>query len=403
MINKLIFFLAVILIVSCGKDLVSPKPGNWRAVLQLDQGRELPFIAQYNANNTLVVVNAEEEIEVTEVNIKGDSIIIQLPVFEGVLKGVFTDTTIIGDFVKPSVKRIVPFEMRFGNAARFKETKTTEANVTGSWETVFSPDSEEDRYIAKGIFKQIGNKVTGTFRTATGDYRFLEGVINGDSLKLSTFDGAHAFLFEAKVTDSAMNGVFYSGNHWQEPFIAQRNESYELPEADSLTFLKAGFERFEFSFPDTNGKLVSLNDEKFKNKVILVQIMGSWCPNCLDETKFYSRYFKENKNKNLEIVALAFEYAPTKEKAVSAINRLVNAIEVPYPVLLAQYGSVSKTEANEKLPMLSHVLSYPTTIFIDKAGKVRKIHTGFNGPATGEKYTDFVSEFKSFLSQLLEE
>lgn len=403
MLNKIIFFLTVILLVSCGKDSVSPKEGNWRAVLQLGEGRELPFIVEYKANNTLVVLNAEERIEVKEVIIKGDSITIKMPVFEGVLKGVFTDTTIKGDFVKPSVKRVVPFEMRLANDMRFNFLEAPAADITGNWETLFSPDSEEDRYIAKGIFKQIGNIVTGTFRTTTGDYRFLEGVINADSLKLSTFDGAHAFLFEAKVTDSSMNGVFYSGNHWREPFIAKRNEAFELPEADSLTFLKEGFERFEFSFPDTKGKFVSLNDENFKNKVVLVQIMGSWCPNCLDETKFYSQYFKENKNNDLEIVALAFEYAPTKEKAIAAINRLVDAIEVPYPVLLAQYGSGSKKEANEKLPMLNHVLSYPTTIFIDKTGKVRKIHTGFNGPATGEKYTNFVKEFESFTGQLLEE
>lgn len=403
MLNKIIFSIGVILLVSCGKDPVSLKEGNWRAVLQLGEGRELPFMVQYKADNTLLVLNAEEEIIVNEVIIKGDSIIIQMPVFEGVLKGVFTDSTITGNFIKPSVNRVVPFEMKIGNGTRFNLVEAPAADITGNWETVFSPDSEEDRYISKGIFKQIGNNVTGTFRTTTGDYRFLEGVINADSLKLSTFDGAHAFLFEAKVTDSTMNGIFYSGNHWQEPFIAKRNETYELPEADSLTFLKEGYERFEFSFPDTDGKLVSLNDEKLKDKVVLVQIMGSWCPNCLDETKFYSKYLKENTNSDLEIVALAFEYAPSKEKAIAAINRLVDAIEVPYPVLLAQYGSGSKKEANEKLPMLNHVLSYPTTVFIDKTGKVRKIHTGFNGPATGEKYTNFVREFEIFVSQLLEE
>ena len=170
-----------------------------------------------------------------------------------------------------------------------------------------------------------------------------------------------------------------------------------------MTILKEGFERFDFSFPDTNGNLVSLQDEQFKDEVVLVQIMGTWCPNCLDETKFYTKYFNENKNDDLEIVALAFEYAPTKEKAIASINRLINSAGVPYPILLAQYGSSSKSKANEKLPMLNHILSYPTTVFIDKKGKVRKIHTGFNGPATGEKYDEFVVEFENFVSQLLNE
>lgn len=398
-----LFLLGLIVLSGCNKSINLPKEGFWRAALEIGEGREIPFLLDYRNDNSLLIYNAEETIEVSEVTLKGDSIIIQMPVFEGVLKGVFSEKTIKGDFIKASLDRVVPFTMVYGDTDRFSIKKAASINITGNWETVFSPTSEEDRYIAKGIFNQDGNKLTGTFRTTTGDYRYLEGVVNGDSLKLSTFDGAHAFLFEAKLTDSLMNGVFYSGDHFQEPFIAKRNENYKLPAADSLTFLKKGYDRFEFSFPDTEGNLISLQDEQFKDEVVLVQVMGTWCPNCLDETKFYTKYFNENKNADLEIVALAFEYAPTEEKAIASINRLIKGVGVPYPILLAQFGSSSKTKANEKLPMLNHVLSYPTTIFIDKKGKVRKIHTGFNGPATGEKYNEFVTDFEAFVQELLAE
>jgi NurA-like 5'-3' nuclease len=100
-------------------------------------------------------------------------------------------------------------------------------------------------------------------------------------------------------------------------------------------------------------------------------------------------------------VALAFEYAKTPEIAFKNIKRLKAHTGISYSVLLAQYGSSSKLQAQEKLPMLNHVLSYPTTIYIDKTGKVRKIHTGFNGPATGEKYTEFIAEFNQFVNDLL--
>jgi thiol-disulfide isomerase/thioredoxin len=227
--------------------------------------------------------------------------------------------------------------------------------------------------------------------------------MNGNKMKLSTFDGAHAFLFTATVNDSTMEGVFYSGNHWKEPFVAKRNETYELPNANDLTYIKEGYDKFEFSFPDASGKMVSLSDEHFKNKVVLVQIMGTWCPNCLDESKYYSEFYRNNKNKDIEVVALAFEYAKTKEKAFNNISRLKERINIDYPILLAQYGSSDKAKAQEKLPMLNHVLSYPTTIYIDKKGEVRKIHTGFNGPATGEKYIEFKTEFTSFINTLLKE
>ena len=180
-------------------------------------------------------------------------------------------------------------------------------------------------------------------------------------------------------------------------------ETYELTNPEKLTFLKKGHSKIEFSFPDLEGKQVSLNDKRFKDKAVIVQVMGSWCPNCLDESKYFSEYYKTQKNVDLEIIALAFEYVKTKEKAFKNINRLQERLDIEYPILLAQYGTSNKAKAQEKLPMLNQVLSYPTTIFIDKTGQVRKIHTGFNGPATGEKYTQFTSEFEGFVGELLAE
>ena len=212
-----------------------------------------------------------------------------------------------------------------------------------------------------------------------------------------------AFLFTAKVTDSTMEGQFYSGNHWKEPFVAKRNETYELPSANNLTYLKEGYDGIDFSFPNTLDEMISLKDDRFKDKVVIVQIMGTWCPNCLDESKYYAEFQKNNKDKDVEFVALAFEYAKTKEAALSRIDRLQANVGIEYPILLAQYGTSDKAKAQEKLPMLNHVLSYPTSIFIDKTGKVRKIHTGFNGPATGEKYVEFKAEFEGFVDKLLSE
>jgi len=375
--------------------------GHYRAELKVSETEVLPFTFKVNEANQLDVFNAEEVIEVDEVRYKNDSVYIKMPVFEGYLSAKIENEKLTGSFVKAGLNRIVPFSAE-KKEGRFDISKKQEANVTGNWETVFSPNTK-DRYIAKGIFKQNGNKVTGTFRTETGDYRYLEGIMNGNEMKLSTFDGAHAFLFTAKVTDSTLNGMFYSGNHWKEPFTAKRNETYELPNSNNLTYLNEGYDSLAFTFPDVNGKEISLTDKRFKDKVVLVQIMGTWCPNCLDESKYYSKYYKANKSKGLEIVALAFEYAKTEEKAFSNIKRLSDRIHIEYPVLLAQTGTTSKTKAQEKLPMLNHVLSYPTTVFLDKKGKVRKIHTGFNGPATGEKFTEFKEEFEGFVEQLLNE
>ena len=392
------------LLVSCKeiKQNSNLKEGTWR--VELDN-QVLPFNLkikkEINGDYIMQIINAEEVITVDEIVIHGDSIILQTPVFEGYLAGTFTDTEIKGQFVKESLDRIVPFTATYGIEERFdSETKIANKDVSGIWETYFSPNSAEE-YTGKGIFLQEDNRVTGTFRTTTGDYRYLDGVMDGDSLKLSAFDGAHAFLFRAKVTDSSMNGIFYSGNHFKEPFVSIRNDGYELPDPDSLTFINEGYNKLTFSFPDSDGNMVSLDDVEYQNKVVIVQLMGTWCPNCLDESKFLIDYLKQNED--LKVIGLAFESAKTEEKAFIGIKRLIDRIELSYPILLAQFGSVDKLEAQQKLPMLNHILSYPTTIFIDKKGTVRKIHTGFNGPATGNKYVEFKKNFNEIVTDLLNE
>ena len=402
-ISIAVLFMFMVL-VGCKEEKVVKNlaKGNWLVELELMDNQVLPFNLKVekniNCDYEMNIINADEVIRIDEVEVKGDSIFMYTPVFEGFLAGTFTDSIIEGQFIKESLDRIVPFKAIHGVNERFMvANKKDKENVTGIWETYFSPNLEEE-YVGKGIFLQEGNKVTGTFRTTTGDYRFLDGVMDGDSLKLSAFDGAHAFLFTAKVTDSSMNGVFYSGNHFKEPFVATRNDDFELPDPDSLTFLNEGYDKLAFTFPDSNGDKVSLSDDRFHNKVVIVQLMGTWCPNCLDETKFLVEYMAENKD--IEVIGLAFESAKTEDKAFKGIQRLKDRIGVGYPILLAQYGTYDKLKAQEKLPMLNHVLSYPTTIFIDKKGNVRKIHTGFNGPATGEKYIEFKKEFNELVTQL---
>ncbi len=400
-------FLGALLGFSCSspvqKELLV---GSWHAEMQVSDALRLPFdmvLSKTTDGQFLMQIkNAEEVIEVDEITTKGDSIVIKMPVFEGYISGTFTDSTIVGSFNKESLERYVPVVAKYGKRPRFSVKTPPAFDVSGIWETEFDFDTEQP-YPAKGIFSQTGDKVTGTYRTKTGDYRYLEGVVDGDSLKLSTFDGAHVFLFVAKLKDSTMVGKFYSGNHYTENFVARRNPDFELPDANTLTYLKEGYNSFDFSFPDENGNPVSLSDPMFTNKVVLVQVMGTWCPNCLDETRFYVDYLKNHPNTYLQVVALAFEYAKTEEKAFEGIQRLRERVGVEYPILLAQVGTSSKTKANEKLPMLNHVLSYPTTIYIDKKGEVRKIHTGFNGPATGEKHEAFKKDFEATLQQLLGE
>ena len=402
--KQLFVIVLVLFFFSCNKEVSKKIPhGMYLGQLTVNDQEHIPFNFEVISDKSLKIFNADEVILVNDITYKNDSVYIKMPVFEGYIVAKLTEDGMVGRFFNDSFESELPFKALYDSNTRFKLTEPAAIDVSGNWEVLFSADSDEKKYLAKGVFEQNGQKVTGTFQTKTGDYRYLEGVVNNNQLKLSTFDGSHAYLFVATVTDSTMNGIFYSGNNYAEPFKAKRNDLFELPDANTLTFLKEGYERLEFSFPQADGAMVSLNDPKFKNKVVVVQIMGTWCPNCLDETKYFSQYYNNNSEKDIEFVALAFEYAKTETKAFKSIAELKNRIGIEYPILLAQYGTSNKIDAQEKLPMLNHILSYPTTIIIDKNGKVRKIHTGFSGPATGKDYIDFKEEFESFVAELLAE
>ncbi|MDX5346097.1 MAG: TlpA family protein disulfide reductase, partial [Hymenobacteraceae bacterium] len=304
---------------------------------------------------------------------------------------------------------VVPFKAEHGKKYRFSKNPAKPTfNYDGKWEVNFK-NKEGKSYNAVGIFNQKGSKLSGTFLTATGDYRYLAGEVNANQLLLSAFDGNHAYLFKAMpvvindslTSDSTIQGEFFAGKSGYETWTAKRNEQAELPHADSLTYLKPGYERINFSFPNLEGQRVSLEDEKYQNKVVIVQLLGSWCPNCMDETAFLAPFYKKNRKKGIEVVGLGFEKSPEFEKAAARLERMKERYDIEYELLVA--GTASKEAASQALPMLNQVISFPTTIFIDKKGKVRKIHTGFSGPGTGRYYDEFVQDFNQTVEKLLAE
>lgn len=197
-----------------------------------------------------------------------------------------------------------------------------------------------------------------------------------------------------------MLGSFRSGKHYKTTWQAKKNDDAQLTNPDSLTYLIDGKDELAFNFADLEGTMHSLNDPAFDGKVKVVQIMGTWCPNCRDETQFLLEYLKENPSNDLEVIGIGFERYREAEKSIAALKRFKETLNIPY--LLLYGGYYSKEEAVKSMPMLNHILSYPTLILVDKNNKVRKIHTGFEGPATKE-YQDFKENFNRTVQQLIAE
>ncbi|HFA48376.1 MAG TPA: TlpA family protein disulfide reductase [Bacteroidetes bacterium] len=428
-------FLSLLLAGGCievGEQYSKLPPGIWRGVLKIDPEfispnpkakplpdkvnmkyddvtpGELPFNFEVTYDNDttfhIEIINGEERILVPGENISfghsrqrvRDTIRIEFPVFDSYIIADFAGNVIEGEWVvKNRENYTIPFVAKHRKPYRFTVLKKKPAaDLSGKWETTFGL-KENDPYPAIGDFKQEGNRLTGTFMTETGDYRFLEGTVQADKFWLSVFDGAHAFLFEGKIlNDNELTGAFYSGKHYVTTWTAKRNEQATLTDPDSLTYLLPGYDALRFSFENPDGKVISLDNPEYRGKAKIIQILGTWCPNCRDETKFLVDYFNKNKTDKVAVIALAFEKRKDRAQANRLIRTYKEKFKMPYEMVLA--GSSDKKEAVKALPMLNHILSYPTMIFLDRNNKVLRIHTGFYGPATSE-YAAFVQEFDTFV------
>ncbi len=384
--------------------------GSWRAVLT-SPGGELPFTLRFDHDGPrlrAVIVNGAGEAAITRVERRGDRLVFRFEHYDseieakleapGRLEGRFRRTI-------PSGDSVMAFSAVKDDLDRFKPSPRRGAalpDVSGSWAVEFVDETSSE--VAQGEFVQQGSGVSGTFLTPTGDYRFLSGSYENGVLRLSTFDGAHAFLFEAVAQeDGTLAGDFWSRESYHAKWTARRTGEQEqvLPDAWAQVGLSNAEGRFHFELPDLEGKTVSLADARFRGKVVVVNLFGSWCPNCNDEAPLLSAWRNRFQDQGLEIVGLAFEYTGKPERDREQVRRFAARHAIDYPLLLA--GTSDKQKAAAALPDLTRVAAFPTTIFIGRDGKVRKIHSGFAGPGTGRHHAELVAELEALIQQLIAE
>ena len=404
---SLAMLLAAAMVAGCGSRNRELQPGIYRAVLEVPGG-ELPFeldVAKEESGVVLYLVNGEERVRVNEVTVAEGELTAVMPGYENTLK-----VRISGDELEGEMEllraggqtQVLPFKAKLGTTWRFFEKPLSDnADVSGRWAVTFSNDAGK-KTPAVAEFKQSFGEVTGTILTPTGDHRFLAGEIRGDELYLSRFDGASAYLYRARVNDRGeLVGEYWSGKTSHRTLVAVRNPDAVLDMSGVATGLKDPGVRLEFSFRDLNDNLVSFSDPRFQGKVVIVALAGSWCPNCHDEAAFLAPFYRKYREQGLEVVALMFEHFGDFAQAAAATRRYREKFGIDYTTLIA--GTSDTDEASKALPQLTGVFAFPTTIFVDRTGHVRKIHAGFAGPATGVHYEQLTQEFTQAVQSLLAE
>lgn len=427
MIKHLFFFLTVCILLSClepPNNFEKLPPGPWRVVLKLTDPDQinstsevaevegmpdyfkLPFnldvVYDDNREMEVYIINGEERIKVEEVNYgrdprtAKDTLQLNLKTFDSTLDGFYEDNIIEGYWKVPyrGEDYRIKFIAYYGQKHRFDlpQTKST-YNFDGKWKVTFEHDNK-DAYPAIAEFKQEGKILNGTFLTETGDYRYLSGNAYGNKMKLSVFDGAHAFLFSGNVSNDTIYGEFRSGKHYKSNWMAVRDDEFTLTNPSDMT--KAVDEKpIAFAFPNSEGSQTDINDPKYKSKYKLINIMGTWCPNCRDEINFLKEV--QAKHPNIEIISIAFEKYRDTEKAMTILKKYKSQMNFDWPILLGGYAN--KKETGETFEFLDKIYSYPTLLLVDDNNKIIDIHTGFNGPATSE-YQAFKKDYYSKLAGL---
>jgi thiol-disulfide isomerase/thioredoxin len=391
-------------------------PGPWRGELAT-QGQKIPFLFEVKTEGGKPIVylinkglNGEERLRCDKISAAGDSTTIRMHVFDAALV-VRADgkDKLKGTWVKYDSKTPyrVPLVATGGSQLYPLREEDGFGKLSGTWRTEFKGDDNKP-YPAVGIFQKVNKNpgsgmLAGTFLTTTGDYRYLSGHNVGDKLAMSTFDGSHAFLFTAtKQADGTLKGDFYSGKSGHETWTATLDPKAKLPDADTLTYLRKGESRLNFKFPSlVQGSSISPTDAKYRGKVVVLQVLGSWCPNCMDESKFLAPWYAQNKARGVEVIGLGYERMPEYDQAAARLRQMKERLNIGYDVAVA--GVANKDSVAKSMPQLAKFLAFPTTIFLDKKGVVRSIHTGFAGPGTGQYYEEEKAHFNRTVDKLLKE
>ncbi|HVZ93073.1 MAG TPA: TlpA disulfide reductase family protein [Phycisphaerales bacterium] len=430
MLRQLLALSAVLLMLTpahAAPTIHRLETGKWRAWVEItpnpDPSAEsfpfeaaqhrVPFeleLARWEGGVKAWLVNAGERIEVPRTTWAEGQLTISIDYYDSTIEAAVSEDgkTMVGQWKKRRGSDkwgVMPFGATVGEQPRFPHFNPPGAHhdslpLAKRWRINFADDPDP----AIGIFDFDQNGiVTGTILTTTGDYRFLAGVYQSGVLLLSAFDGSHAFLIGAvQHQPGKLKGDFYSGNWAHSTWTAEADDTAALPEGWSTDTIRKDKSLKDVSVRTLDGLSLTLDDPRVRGeRGTLFALFGTWCPNCLDETRLLAELHEKYSARGVKIVGLAFELTGDETRDRDKVRLYAERFKVPYLLLLA--GVSEKSKAAAAMPILERIKAYPTTLFVDRTGTIKSIHTGFSGPATGDEYTKLRAAFEKHIEQLIAE
>lgn len=371
--------------------------GPWRAALDL-AGGELRFAVIIEGAAPRLrgrLCNGERCQPFTSVRARGDSLVFGLDDYAASIAVVLRGDSLVGRYHNVGRKgpRTIPFRAARG---RWEPQPGTTA-LLGRWDAWFQSGFDQTPRVL--VFQNGAEGLEGTVISNSGDYGQFAGGVTGDSFAIAHFDGSFVYLLAGRVDGDTLRGTFHAGLRSQTAFVAVRSTGKPHLTPPTAVTRADTSGPFSFGFPDLQGRLVQATDPRFRGKVVLVDIFGSWCPTCHDAAPALVDLYRAYHKRGLEIVGVAFEVTGDTAQDAPLVRRYRDKFAIPFPLLL---GGVSDAEAvSAALPQLEGFTAFPTTVFLGRDGRVRRIHAGFYGPATGEQHAALVAEFQREIETLL--
>jgi thiol-disulfide isomerase/thioredoxin len=382
--------------------------GSYRMVVDAGEGRSVPVeldVAREEQGWVLYLVNGDERVRVPEVDVRPGSVLARMPGYENRLEARVAGETLDGvlTLVHDGGREVTfPFSARLGETWRFfADVPDDNADMSGRWDINFT-DARGRASRGVADFDQRFAEVTGTVTGTAGDQRYLAGEVRDEEINLSRFDGGALVLYAGKLDDAGRwVGEAWSDREGVRSFSAVRSPDVTIDATAQATRLRNPEEPFVFEGRDLDGRAVASTDPRFAGRPMLVTLAGSWCPNSHDQAALLVELDRKYGPQGLAVVSLMFEQHAEFERAAVAVQRFRDARGIGYPTLIV--GRSDMAEASRALPQLEAVRAYPTALFLDRTGRVRKIHTGFVGPATGLAYEQLRQAFEETVATLLAE
>lgn len=392
---------------ACRSQAADPA-GTWRGTIKTNAGEEVAFTLEVKRAGEQIsgaLINGDERTPSSGGSFSGQTLKLRYDFYDGELTATINGDELQGTFTRQWQKRALKRELRATRNAAPSSNSAGNTDLSGDW-VLKVGDAPQQRFW-RAALQQQGGEVRGTIIPVSGDWGQLSGTFANNQLTLNRFDGINARVFKATLTpQGTLEGFVDLGLlDPKRKVVAERLDANNqaavanLPDPNNYTRLSNPAEAFRFDFHDLDGKTVSSDDERFKNKVVVVSITGSWCPNCHDEAPLLQEFYDRYRAQGLEVVALAFEYTGEVARDTEQIKIFARRHGITYPLL---YGGATD-ETEKKLPQLVNFGAYPTTIFIGRDGLVKRIHAGFEGKATGARYTRLRTEMEELIKELLGE